>query len=495
MKILRSCLTLTLLLGIVICIWGSSSIRASENNPTIILEQPIHFLTPDGSDVLVPPGTYSVEQAEDWLQLIPGERHNAYLLEADPASHEEHLEAPLAVFVPGDEGKSPDRQVVMLLLPGGKSLAATGSLSGIRDRGLPARSARLSPSLKPRLNLPKSQSKSLVQINPNLSKMVIPFQLVGLWHIDPWSLKPHSAKPADGKLVWPGAYDLYPRLVHLTWLSQTMPAEDIMKIVAKEGYGMELRLNGSLLQQGPNAMSGDFYAGPVTMGGTPFNCPQGKTCLFTTILRTSWVKAKPPWTVELTFWKKVKISEAGGKTPPQKLKSVAVIHPNQTTGQSYFTEKIFPIFQHYRCTTCHSMGSKDALVQRHNGILSAGGIAETPTALGLNLTCGGGCHQAIANVVPGTTFHETEWKSPHFSMGIDWRNKTPGYICQKVTSSLPNQAALTNHFHEDARIAWAVHSGVLPLGKGSLPVAPPGDFHKFLQIIDPWIFVDFPCPK
>ena len=271
--------------------------------------------------------------------------------------------------------------------------------------------------------------------------------------------------------------------------------EDIKKIVAEEGYTMELRLNGSILQQGPNALTGDFYAGALTIAGAPFNCPQGKTCLTTTILRTPWKKAKPPWTVELTFWKKVKISEAGGKIPPQKLKAVAVIHPNQTTGKSYFTEKIFPIFQHYRCTTCHSLGSKDALVQRHNGILSASGIVETPTALGLNLTCGRGCHQAIANVVPGTTFHETEWKAPHFSMGIDWRNKTPGYICQKVTSSLPTQAALTNHFHEDARIAWAVHSGVLPLGKGTLPVVPPGDFHKFLKIIDPWIFVDFPCPK
>jgi hypothetical protein len=445
--------------------------------------------------VLVPPGTYTVEAAEEWLRLIPDERHNAFLLEAEALSHEEDIKEPLALSVPGDEGKSPDRHVVMLLLPGGQSLIATGSLSGIRDRGLAGRSARLSPSVKPRLNLPKLQSKNSLQLNPNLSKLIFPFQLVGLWQVDPSSLKPYSVKPSDGKWFWPGTYDLFPRLVHLTWLSQSVPTENIKKIVNGEGYTMELRLNGNILKQGPNALSGDFYAGVIENAGAPFNCPQGTKCLFTTILRTPWKKAKPPWTVELTFWKKVKISEAGGKIPPQKLKAVAVIHPNQTTGKSYFTEKIFPIFRHYRCTTCHSLGSKEALVQRHNGILSASGIAETPTALGLNLTCGGGCHQAVANVVPGKTFHETEWKAPHFSMGIDWRNKTPGYICQKVTSSLPTQAALTNHFHEDARIAWAVHSGVLPLGKGTLPVVPPGDFHQFLKIIDPWIFVDFPCPE
>jgi len=201
MKILLSCSTLTLLLVIVVCICGSSSIRASENSPTITLEQPIHFLAPDGSDVLVPPGTYTVEQAEDWLRLIPGERHNAYLLEAEPASHEENIEVPMATLVSSDEGESPDRHVVMLLLPEGQGLAATGSLSGIRDRGLPARSARLSPSLKPRLNLPKLQSKSSVQINPNLSKMIFPFQLVGLWHVDPKYGKPLNAKQSNGQWV------------------------------------------------------------------------------------------------------------------------------------------------------------------------------------------------------------------------------------------------------------------------------------------------------
>ena len=485
----------SLLVGILILILGAFPIRASENSQTITLDRAIHFLSTDGSDVLVPPGTYTVEQAEEWVRLIAGERHNAYLLEAEPSLHEEKIQEPLALAVLGEEGESSDVQMVMLLLPGGKALIATGSLGGIRDRGLAGKSVRISPSFKSGLNSAKLQFKSSLSINPNLSKLVFPFQLVGLWHVDPWSMKPYIAKPSDGKWFWPGAYDLYPKLVHLTWLSQSLPAEDITKIVAKEGYGMELRLNGSLLQQGPNALSGDFYAGPVTMEVSPFNCPQGKTCLATTILRAPWKKANPPWTVELTFWKKVKISDAGGKTPPQKLKAVAVIHPNQTNDQSYFTEKIFPIFQHYRCTTCHSLGSKEALIQRHNGILTASGIAEKPTALGVNLTCGGGCHQAIVNVVPGTTFHETEWKAPHFSMGIDWRNKTSSDICQKVTSNLSNQEALKNHFHEDARIAWAVHSGVLPMGKGTLPVAPPGDFHQFLKIIDPWIFVDFPCPE
>lgn len=494
MKILLSCSKLTFLLGLVLCIFGSSPVQASEHTTTITLARSIHFLAPDGSDVLVPPGTYTVEQAEEWLRLIPGERHQAFLLEAEPSSHEENIKEPLAVLVPGEKEQIPDMQMVMLLLPGGQSLTAIGSLSGIRARGLPERSAKLSPRIKPGLKLPELQTKESLQITPNIFNVAF-FQLVGLWHKDPGLPQTVVAKPSNGNWYWPGPYDLFPRLVHLLWLSQGVPAGDINKIAAQEGYGLELRLNGILLQQSPNALSGDFYVGAGQNSGPPANCPQGKTCLGTSIIRTAWKKATPPWTVELTFWKKVKISEAGGKTPPEKFKSVAIIYPNRTTSLSYFTEKIYPIFKHDRCTTCHSLGSKEALVQRHNGLLSSGSIAETSTALGLNLSCGGGCHQAIADAVPGTTFQETEWKAPHFSLGIDWRNKTTHYICQKVTSHLPTEMALEHHFHQDARIAWAVHSRVLPLNKGTLPVVPPGNFHQFLKIIDPWIDGGFPCPK
>ena len=131
------------------------------------------------------------------------------------------------------------------------------------------------------------------------------------------------------------------------------------------------------------------------MAVPPFACPQGTTCFGTTILKTKWASVAPPWTVELSYWKKVKISEAGGKTPPPKYKISGVIYPNQTTGKNYFTHELYPIFQDYRCQTCHSLGSKEALVQRHNGILSQGQIVDVQGLLGMNLGCGGGCHTMI----------------------------------------------------------------------------------------------------
>jgi hypothetical protein len=94
------------------------------------LDQAIHFLSTDGSDVLIQPGTYIVEAAEEWLRVIPGERREAWLLEAILTKHEETLDAPVAFSTPGED----DQQHMVLLLPGGTGLEAIGSISGVRSR-------------------------------------------------------------------------------------------------------------------------------------------------------------------------------------------------------------------------------------------------------------------------------------------------------------------------------------------------------------------------
>ncbi len=114
------------------------SVQATEtDNPTIItLEKPVHFLGTDGSDALAEPGEYSVEAAEEWLKLIPGHaRQNALLVESSKGTHDEDIPEPVALSVPGEEDV-PDTHVVTLLLPGGESIEAVGTYSGIRERGL-----------------------------------------------------------------------------------------------------------------------------------------------------------------------------------------------------------------------------------------------------------------------------------------------------------------------------------------------------------------------
>jgi len=100
--------------------------------PTVTLDQAIHFFATDGSDVVVGPGTYLVEATEEWLRVIPGERRDALLLEAQSTAHEEMVADPIARLIPGEE----DQYSLILLLPDGRAMEAIGSISGVRSRAV-----------------------------------------------------------------------------------------------------------------------------------------------------------------------------------------------------------------------------------------------------------------------------------------------------------------------------------------------------------------------
>ena len=82
------------------------------------------------------PGSYTAEVAQDWIRLIPnGERHNALLVEAQKGTNDTEVEELVALSLPGATAKELDLHHVMLLLPSGQTLEATGSYSGIQSRG------------------------------------------------------------------------------------------------------------------------------------------------------------------------------------------------------------------------------------------------------------------------------------------------------------------------------------------------------------------------
>ncbi len=110
--------------------------QAALNDPLTMIEldTPVHFLAPDGSDLLIEAGTYAVEPAEEWIRVMSGERHDAMLLEATQSTHEVELEHALAMSVSGKSDDQVDSHFLILLLPGGKSLEANGTYSGIRSR-------------------------------------------------------------------------------------------------------------------------------------------------------------------------------------------------------------------------------------------------------------------------------------------------------------------------------------------------------------------------
>ena len=107
-----------------------------DETTTITLDQAVHFIGTDGSDVVADPGDYSVEVAQEWLRLIPGtERRSALLIEAQPGTHEVKVETPIVISTPGTEPDETDVHIVQFLNPDGTSLVATGTYSGIQSRG------------------------------------------------------------------------------------------------------------------------------------------------------------------------------------------------------------------------------------------------------------------------------------------------------------------------------------------------------------------------
>lgn len=98
---------------------------------TVTLDRSVHFTAPDGSDVEVQAGIYQIEPAaERRLRLTPVGGEAALLLQAQPTTHIETLDSPLALTVATDE----DTRHLVLLLPDNTALDVPGSLSGVRPR-------------------------------------------------------------------------------------------------------------------------------------------------------------------------------------------------------------------------------------------------------------------------------------------------------------------------------------------------------------------------
>ena len=131
-----------LALGTWVLFMGLNSV--AEAASTLTLEQPVHFMTSDGTDVKVEAGTYEVNTLVGSLLRLNMEGGETVFLEAQATTHSEEIEAPLAVTVRGED---PDVVHIVLLLPNSQALDAPGSISGTRSRGFSslertARSAR-----------------------------------------------------------------------------------------------------------------------------------------------------------------------------------------------------------------------------------------------------------------------------------------------------------------------------------------------------------------
>ena len=139
-KTMQGPLTKKLASLFLVCVLLSPMLPAkasgADQHTTITLNQAVHFIGTDGSDVVAEPGVYSVEAAQEWLRLIPRTgRRDALLIEAQPGIHDVKAEIPIVISTPGTEPTNTDVLVVQLLNPDGTRLVATGTFSGIPAQG------------------------------------------------------------------------------------------------------------------------------------------------------------------------------------------------------------------------------------------------------------------------------------------------------------------------------------------------------------------------
>lgn len=319
---------------------------------------------------------------------------------------------------------------------------------------------------------------------------VAPLALTAFAYINPFDgLNVDVVSKIGGKLTWPSGFDVNPHRVHFQWKIQgTFTPAEATKLVARNGYTVDLWVNGRLMidtHHGANL--GDYYMG-VTQGGNDWGCPIGSTCIDVTVEQDALPPGKA-WDLSIDF------AQPGYRGSSQSVVGHVLPNPN---GTSYFLDKIAPIFQSERCTHCHSLGSQDLLIAHHKNIEQLEGqIIETAVPPnGTQLRCAqvSGCHTSVAYSVPGKTFTVTEWMTPKFDQGIDWTGKTPYQICQKVKSRfIANPAKMAAHFFDDARIGWAVNDAHTPNGVQHSK-APPGNYASFVALVRPWIDGGQACP-
>jgi subtilisin family serine protease len=118
------------MLGVGLSASGWADTRATR---TTVLDHAVHFVAPDGSDLLAQPGEYEVSTLAGSQVELRATGKEPVLLQAQSILHEEALESVSTAVVPDEQ--NPDLVHVVLLQLDGHGLDAVGSRSGVQTRG------------------------------------------------------------------------------------------------------------------------------------------------------------------------------------------------------------------------------------------------------------------------------------------------------------------------------------------------------------------------
>ena len=477
-------------LNIMAILYSCSMLYATEiaeqETATVELDKEVYFLTSEGEGMHVSPGIYGVQAVPEGLRLTSptGTDTESIVIDARATTHQEAISTPIALSFLDKE----DEHVVVLLLPEGKSLEAIGSSSGVTTRRAPkpatqtkqARRSSVTPArLKKEFSFKKRQRHHTPQ----------QLMLAGAWSNFPRLQKkfPGQTGRIGTQILWrlPVSDSINQGQVILDWTgfkgktaAQRHPSPgqipEIRDIVRKQQCCVQLLINGKKM---PTVKMKLLSNGNLQTLVGLFGVRVGE-----------W-----PKTFQLIIT----------KNKVQKWESVRT--RIDAIPISYFSSHLFPVFQHPRCVTCHSLGpsgaqgaagqyeARQSVVSLHEARLGEGEFPFSADEFRLGIGDPHICNICHTPIVP---LHH--WMYPGGGPIFSFEDKTAMQICQRVQYNLSfiSQAQIRHHFHEDAQLLWALTDGRVPDYFGdrpNLPVLFPGDPNAWFGLVDPWIEAELPC--
>ena len=336
MIVRRSVYILFSFIGLLSGLYACSGTQVAEltesGPPSIEIDKEVHFLTPEGDDVVVAPGDYAIQAEKNGLRLLAedGETSDSLLIEAKAITHEESPTTSSALSYSEEQ----DKHIVMFLLPNGKGLEAQGSYSGVHKRALRSKTLRRKQvrrqfDIRKKLKLKTSQLE-LSAVSVKYAKLKRPY--IGKPSKNTWRLKvSDTLQTGSFSFAWKGKGG---RLGISARLSKTSLPPEITSLIKTKQCCIKLMINGKPAK------------GLRTKLGTDGSLVT--TAKLSNARSNTW-----PKTVQLVVTK--------GKN---KWESTAT--KIYATAISYYTNILHPIFSHDRCTTCHALGTRPAIVAMHN---------------------------------------------------------------------------------------------------------------------------------
>jgi len=181
-----------LVMGLLLCplLGACAGVKDSPQAwPVVLIDRAVYFINTEGTDAIAAPGLYDVEPAaESRLRLIPIYGKDGLVIQAMALTHEEEIPSPVALALPSEETE----YHLVLLLPDGKALDASGSTTQVRARGSsPARflQAQVHSALKRLRTLRKVKTRLEEYPRLRLGKDEWQYQINDRWMTEPQAIE------------------------------------------------------------------------------------------------------------------------------------------------------------------------------------------------------------------------------------------------------------------------------------------------------------------